>query len=135
MTEGNLQILQWVWTAIAAPLIGWFAWILAAQRKAKRRKKAILARIIGLPMECKSILVQFHDQRAHTLRADPESPPIRVLVNRRIMTLGPGSGEYHAIDAYVSILPDVWEVMDDWTAIDPDILTAREYAAKPSRQI
>jgi len=113
---------------MVAPILGWFAGLFAARRQMKRRKKAIIRDLAGLPIECKAILIHLHNQHTHTLRTNPGSPPMRVLMQRGIMERGPGGGTYDAVDCYVSILPNVWEVMDDWVSVEPRIVEVRECA-------
>ena len=122
------EIIKWTGTVIAAPVFGWFGGLFAGRRQMKRRKKAIIRDLAGLPIECKAILIDFHDKHTHTLRTDPGSPPMCLLIQRGIAERGPGGGTYDAIDCYVSILPDVWEVMDDWATFDPGVTEARKYA-------
>jgi hypothetical protein len=124
-----IEIAKWAWTAIAAPVFGWFGGLFAARSHAKRRKKAIIRDLAGLPIECQAILIHFHDQHTHTLRGDPYVPPMCVLVDRGIVMRGASGGTHNAIDRYMSIRPDVWEVMDDWSRYDlVAIEKAREYA-------
>lgn len=120
-----VEVIKWGWTAIAAPVFGWFAGRFAARGQMKRRKKAVIRDLAGLPIECKAILIDFHDKHTHTLRTYPGSPPMRVLMQRGIASRGPGGGTYDAVDCYVSIHPDIWEVMDDWAATDRDIIASR----------
>ncbi len=129
-----LEVIKWAWTAIAAPVFGWFAGLFAARRQMGRRRKVVIRDLAGLPVECKAILIFFHDQRSHTIRTDPGSPPMRVLMQRGIASRGPGGGTYDAVDSYVSIHPDIWEVMDDWVRSDRDVAAAREYATQFIRQ-
>lgn len=125
------EIIKTGWTLIVAPVFGWFAGKLGARRQIKRQKKAIIQDLVGLPMECKAILVQFLAQKAHTIRTDPGSPPMCVLIQRGIVDRGPGGGTYDAIDCYMSIRPDFWEVMDDWVFWDKSLTVF----LKPPNQI
>lgn len=128
------EIIKWAWTVIAAPVLGWFAGLFAARRQMKRQQKAVIRDLAGLPIECKAMLIHFHDHHTHTLRTDPGSPPMRVLMQRGIASRGPGGGTFDAVNSYVSIHPDIWEVMDDWAASDRDIVPAREYARQCFQQ-
>ena len=111
------------------------AWTrIAARRQMKRRKKAIIRDLTGLPIECKAILINFHDQHTHTLRTDPSSAPMRVLIQRGIARRGPGGGTYDAVDCYVSIRTDIWEAMDEWAVSDPDIIAIIRETALQFRQ-
>jgi hypothetical protein len=121
-----IEAIKSGWTLIVAPVLGWFGGVFASRRQLKLRRKVIIRDLAGLPIECKAILIQFHDQRTHTLRADPYSPPMCVLVDRGIMIRGPSGGTYDAIDKYMSIHPNIWEVMDDWSATDQSINMVRQ---------
>src|SRR3990170_4413027 len=101
-----VELIKVAWSIIAAPF-GWFVGRFAARRQMKRRKEAIIRDLTGLPIECKAILAHFHDQRTHTLRTDPSSPPMLVLIQRGIARRGPGGGTYNAVDSYVSIRADI----------------------------
>jgi hypothetical protein len=130
-TSSIFEIVKWAWPLVVAPVLGWFGGLFAARRQLKRRKKAIIRELSGLPIECKAILANFHDQRAHTLRTDPGSPPMLVLMQRGIAKRGPGGGTYEAVDCYVSIRSDIWEAMDDWIVSDLDIITIRAEHLSP----
>lgn len=124
------EVIKWVWTAVTAPVLDWIAGRFGARQQMKRRRRAIIRDLEGLPIECKAILLEFHNQHTHTLRTDPGSPPMRVLMQRGIARRGPGGGTYDAVDSYVSIAPAVWEVMDDWVAADQQISTAADDATQ-----
>lgn len=80
--------------------------------------------LCGLPPEAKAELVNFHDQRTHTLRLNPGDPVVQLLVDRGILILGPGGGTYDAVDRYATVRPQFWEVVDDW--LWTEALTAHE---------
>ncbi len=80
--------------------------------------------ITGLPPECKAILANFHEHRTHTLRADPLAPTMLVLTGLNIARRGGGS--HDAIDCYMTVVPDVWEMMDDWIALEIAAASAGE---------
>ena len=109
---------KWLVTVIIAPIIGWFVGYFTALRRAKRRRESIIGELRGLPSECKTYLVDFYNERTHTMGSDPGSAVVRLLSQRGIVTIGPGIGPYRAVHGYVSITPDVWEVMDDWIPHD-----------------
>ena len=115
--SGWFEKIQWGWAAAGA-VIGWFGKVVSGFLNRKRRKKALLTVLIGLPPECKAILADFYKQGTHTRRTDPFSPPMNVLTGMRIIDRGPGGGGHSAIDCYMTVVPDVWEVMDDWIAIE-----------------
>ena len=131
-TSNIVELIKLAWAAIG-PLVGWFVGRSSIRRQIKRRKEAIIRDLSGLPIECKAILIYFYDQHTHTLRTDPSSPPMLVLIQRGIARRGPGGGTYKAVDCYVSISSDIWEAMDDWVISDPDIIAIRENALQ-SRQ-
>lgn len=132
----GLEILQWVYVAIVAPLLGalggWArAWLLE-RRRGKRRKKVILAELSGLPAEAKSVLVDFYHQGTHTLRGDPSTPVMKLLASRGHIAVGPGTGGYDAVNRYLSVAPDIWEVMPDWVLNDAAALAiVREQFFEP----
>ena len=118
----NFEILQWVYVAIVAPLLGafggwarswWLEW-----RSSKRRKKNIISTLSGLPPESKAVLIDFHKNNAHTMRVDPGHPAVRFLVSAGVLVVGPGGGTYDAVDRYLTIKPRIWELMDDWVLND-----------------
>ncbi len=118
----DFEVFQWIYVAIVAPLLGaiggWFRAWWVEWRSAKRRKKNIITLLSGLPPESKAILVDFHQKGTHTSRTDPGDPAVRVLVNSGFLVIGPGGGTYDAVDRYLTIKPDIWEVMDDWVISD-----------------
>ncbi|NMG31276.1 super-infection exclusion protein B [Aromatoleum evansii] len=87
-------------------------------RSAKRRKKNIITLLSGLPPESKAVLIDFYEQGTHTRRTDPGDPAVRVLVSSGFLLPGPGGGTYDAIDSYLTIKSNIWEVMDDWVVMD-----------------
>ena len=114
-----MSVIQWLYVAIVAPLLGWLGGWFHSWRRGKRRKKAILAELSGLPPEAKSVLVDFYHQGTHTLRGDPFAPIVKLLVSRGHIAVGPGAGSYDAVNRYLSITPHIWEVMPDWVFVDP----------------
>jgi len=130
MPDIGLNFFQWLYVAVIAPVFGWLGGVFGAAWKNRRRNKAIVEHLCGLPPECKKVLVEFYENGSHTLRGDPMSPPIRVLINQGIVIRGPGGGTYDAIDRYLSIAPHIWKVMDKWVATDEfvvqKLLKARE---------
>jgi len=124
----DIEAARWIYTAIAAPLLGaiggWLRGFLIDRRTAKRRKKAILLKLSGLPPEAKAELIEFHQHGTQTRRADPGKPTIRLLAHEGILSVGPGRGTYDAIDRYLTIRPDVWELMRDWIVSDAIAISA-----------
>lgn len=117
-----MENLQWIYVVIVAPLLGaiggglrsWYGeW-----RAAKRRKKRVISRLSGLPLESKAVLIDFYQNGTHTSRADPGYPAVKVLIHSGFLTVGPGGGTHDAIDRYLTIKPEVWEVMECWIAVD-----------------
>lgn len=123
----DFEAIQWVYVAIVAPLLGAFGgWLRSwwsEWRSAKRRKKNIVSLLSGFPPESKAVLIDFHQNGTHTRRTDPGNPAVRVLVNSGFLVIGPGGGTYDAVDRYLTIKPDVWEVMDDWVVSDAVSIT------------
>jgi hypothetical protein len=121
----KFAIFQWVYVAIVAPLLGviggWGHSWWTERRSAKRRKKSIIAILSGLPPESKAVLIHFYKNGAHTRRADPSLPAIRVLESAGILTVGPGGGTYDAVDRYLTVRAQIWELMEDWIKSDISI--------------
>lgn len=133
----NFEILQWVYVAIFAPLLGaiggWLRSWWSERRSAKRREKHIVARLSGFPPESKAVLIDFYQHGTHTRRADPGHPAIRVLIKSGYMSVGPGGGTYNAVDSYLIIRPEVWEVMDSRVVKDAgSIAMVRKQFLEPS---
>jgi len=76
----------------------------------------------GLPTESKSVLVEFVINEKHTLRGDPNSPPVRVLIQHGVLTKGPGGGTYDAVDSYLSVSNKFWTVRHRWLASDAEAM-------------
>lgn len=124
---------KWLWVAIVAPVLGWIAGLGGGRLAAKRRKKARIAHLRGYPPEIKTELIQFYVQGTHTVRGDPGSPAMLVLREQGVVKAGPGGGTYDAIDRYLTIRSDLWEVMDDWVASDLIALKLMQDALEPAR--
>lgn len=114
----NLDTAQFLWGAVVVPVLGWLGYFISAMWKRKRRKKALIKFLCGLPIEAKAVLVDFYKDGTHTMRGDPYCPAVCLLVERGVITRGPGGGGYDAADRYLSIRSSIWEVMDDWAAVD-----------------
>ena len=110
-----LDAAKWIGGGIVA-VGGWFAGRWALRRSCRERRAKIITHLNGLPNECKAVLLDFHEKRVHTLRGPPCDPPVRLLISQGIITHGPGGGTYDAVDSYLSIRPDVWDVMDAWVS-------------------
>lgn len=122
MALGDFAIFQWIYAAILAPILGTAA-ILIRNRwrrrsSARRRKERIIQHLSGLPLEAKAVLIEFHQNGAHTMRCDPFERAIKVLVNQGVIIPGPGGGTYDAVDRYFSIRPEIWELIEDWVIAD-----------------
>ncbi|XZG69256.1 hypothetical protein ACTSKR_11390 [Chitinibacteraceae bacterium HSL-7] len=113
--------LKWLFVVIIAPLLGalggWLRTAWMQRRAAKGRIKNTLILLCGLPPEMKAVLIDFHQQGTHTLRDDPTDPAIQFLIAAGFL-VPTRTGPHHAIDCYLSIKPDIWEVMDDWVSAD-----------------
>lgn len=118
----EFEAIQWIYVAIVAPLLGaiggWFRTWWVQRQSSKRRKKNIITLLSGLPPESKAVLIDFHQSGTHTRRTNPGDPAVRVLVNSGFLAIGPGGGTYDAVDSYLTIKPEIWEVMDDWVISD-----------------
>ena len=125
----DIELLEWLRIAVIAPVVGVFGtWLrrrVSASAAAKRREKALIARLVGLPAESKAVLVDLHIDGTQTFRGDPVHPGIAVLVNARILTEGP-AGSYAAVDRYFTVRPEIWELTEEWVVVDP--FAAREVA-------
>lgn len=115
----NLDSAKFLWGAIIAPVLGWLGYFVRAMWKRKRRKEFLVNFLSGLPLEAKSVLIDFYQEGTHTMRGNPYSPAVSLLVERGIVTRGPGAGGYSAANSYLSIRPDIWEVMHAWVVTDP----------------
>lgn len=122
MPDIGLDFLQWLYVALIAPVLGWLGGVFGGAWKERRKSKAVIKHLCGLPPECKKILIEFFESRSHTLRGDPLSPPVRLLINQGIVVMGPGGGTYDAVDRYLSVVPHVWKVMEKWAATDEFVL-------------
>lgn len=89
-----------------------------ASAESKRRRKSLIQHLSGLPPESKAVLIDFHQNGTHTRRSDPTAPAAKVLIQQGLVKIGPGGGTYDAVDRYLTIVPDVWEVMNDWISAD-----------------
>lgn len=110
--------LKWLIGAIVAPVAGWLGLIWSRRRTAKRRKKAVIRHLSGYPPDAKAKLIDFHLQGTHTKRGDPGDPIIELMAQQGVLKIGPGAGGYAAVNRYLTINSQVWEVMDDWIASD-----------------
>lgn len=114
-----IEIGKWLFVAVVAPVFGWFGGAARDWRAAKRRKKFHIAVLRGLPPEAKAELVDFYRQGAHTKRGNPCVPIVEMMAAQGILKIGPGAGGYAAVNRYLTISPELWEVMDDWICRDP----------------
>jgi hypothetical protein len=108
-----LDAAKWIGGGIVA-IGSWLAGRWALRHSQRERRKRIVRHLHGLPNECKAVLLEFHEKGAHTLRGDPYAPPMRVLISQGVVTHGPGGGTYDAIDCYLTVKSEVWDVMDRW---------------------
>ena len=108
-----LEAAKWVGGGITLAG-GWIVGRWSLRRSRRERQKKIIKYLHGLPNDCKVVLAEFYQHGAHTLRGDPHDPPMRFLISQGIITQGPGGGTYDAVDSYLSIKPDVWDVIDAW---------------------
>ncbi len=131
--DDGLSLYAAIYSTIAAPFFAWFWSWLAGRRRERNRIRSLVGRLRGLPQDLKAVLVQFQMQGAHTVAGNPSAPAIRQLRAMRIISVGEGRGSYDAVDAYLSIAGDVWDVFDKWAKVDPDVsrLTAELLAPAP----
>lgn len=113
-----LDQLKWLIGAVVAPVAGWLGLTWSRRSAAKRRQEVRINFLRGLPPQAKAVLVDFHLQGTHTQLGNPSEPIILLMAKKGILEVGPGGGTYDAVNSYLSIRPDFWEVMDDWTAND-----------------
>ena len=114
----DIETFKWLYGIIIAPFIAWAGVAIRNRIRRKRRRESNIRFLAGLPPECKSALIEFYKNGTHTMRGDPLSPSIKVLVREGVIKIGPGGGTYDAIDRYLTVVPGVWDVMDDWLAIE-----------------
>lgn len=114
----GIDLLQWLYVVIIAPVLGWLGGWFQSWSGKRRKTKALVAYLAGFPPEAKAKLVEFYYHRAHTLRGNPMDPVVRLLVRRQVLSVGPGGGTYDAVDSYLTIRSDVWEVMNNWMVDD-----------------
>lgn len=113
-----LELFKWGVTVLVLPLIGWWAGRRALRRRLAADRRRKLALLCGLPYEMKAVLIDCYDQGAHTVARDPYEPAVAYLVRYGYMTQGPGARGYKAVNAYLTVRPDVWELMPEWVAVD-----------------
>ena len=94
--------------------LGWFAGRWALRRSRKQRRERLIRFLDGLPAEAKAVLVHFHENGTHTMRGDPLDRTIEFLITNGVLVAGVGGGTYDAIDRYLTVRPDVWEVVQKW---------------------
>lgn len=127
----DLQLLQWIYTALAAPLLGWLGGWMHSRYKARQTNKARVDFLSGLPVECKCELLVFMLHRAHTRRGDPGSPPIRLLERMGVVVVATGGGMFDAVDRYISVKIGYWTIMDEWVRKDTEaVVLMTEIAAE-----
>lgn len=127
----DIQLLQWVYTALAAPLLGWLGGWMHSRYKAKKTMKARVDFLSGLPPECKCELLVFKLHGAHTMRGDPGSPPMRILERMGVVVIGTGGGTFDAVDRYISVKLSYWTTLDEWLRKDTEaVVLMTEIAAE-----
>lgn len=107
------EIAKWAWATVLAPAFGWIARGLATKMAFKRRRKALLVQIKGLPPEAKSILRGFYENGCHTMAGNSDHPGIAVLLSLGMGDMGPSRRMDHTTHCYFTIRPDVWAVVND----------------------
>lgn len=122
----DFSALQWLYVAIVAPLLGWVGGWFRSWFLERRKANEVIAHLCGLPLEAKAELVQFNFHGSHTLRCDPMSPPVRLLIDQGVLRRGPGGGSYDAVDSYLTVRADIWKVMDTWVRRDKSIIPVLE---------
>lgn len=120
MLKFDLQLLQWVYTALAAPLLGWLGGWMHSRYKAKQTIKARVDFLSGMPPECKCELLVFKLHRTHTMRGDPGRPPMRLLERMGVVVIGTGGGTFDAVDRYISVKHSYWTMLDEWIRKDTE---------------
>lgn len=115
----DMQLLQWVYVAIAAPALGWIGGWLQQQNKVRQSRKARITFLKGLPDEAKLCLMSFYHNKTHTLRGDPNEPVVRYLTQMKVLHVGTGGGTFDAVDRYLTVMSAYWVVLDRWLLADP----------------
>lgn len=116
-----LALYAAIYSTLAAPFFAWLFGHVAGRRRARARRRGLIGRLTGLPDELKAVLVDFHMQGAHTLRGDPSAPAIRQLRLMKLVLVGEGGGTYDAVDAYLTVAGEVWDVIGEWVERDPAV--------------
>lgn len=109
-----MDLGHWIEIATAAAG-GWLAqdvraWI-RGRIQAARTRDQWGSYIAGLPPECLDLLGDFVTAGSHTMRANPSEPAMRLLIQRGLVIPGPSGGTYSAVDRYLTLRPDVWDVL------------------------
>jgi len=118
----DTQLLQWIYVAVAAPLLGWLGAWLHQQNKARRSRKARVEFLRGLPEEAKLCLLGFYHNKTHTMRGDPGAPVVRYLTQMKVLHVGTGGGTFDAVDRYLTVMSAYWSIFDRWLVADPDAI-------------
>lgn len=129
----DIGTIQWVYVTLIAPVLGWFGGWFHSWNGKRRKTKAVVAYLSGLPPEVKAELVNFHFHGAHTLRGDPTAPTVSLLVSQGLLSVGPGGGTYDAIDRYLTVRADVWEAMNPWIVTDHKVIGLMEEVLEKSQ--
>jgi hypothetical protein len=108
-----LESVKWAVATIFLPCLGWFGRGFSANMAIKRRRKALLTQIKGLPPEAKAILIGFYKNGCHTMAGNPGHPGIAVLASLGMGDMGPTRRMNHTTQCYFTIGPQVWEIVTD----------------------
>lgn len=110
------EIGKWVYVAVLAPVLGGIGGWWMAARRGRQKQKKLIAYLSGLPPEHKAVLIEFAVERTHTLGGDPYHPAVQHLVSIGFLRVGAGRGGFDAINRWIHLRSDVWEVLEPWIA-------------------
>lgn len=119
LTEMKIELIQWIYVAIIAPLFGAAGAWLHAIIRTRRSRKQFVEYLSGHPSESKAVMVEFITAEKHTMRGDPLNPPVRILLSHGILFRGPDGGTQDAVDSYLSVTSKYWAARNNWLLTDP----------------
>lgn len=128
----DTELVKWVLFAVVSPLLVWIGGVLRGRNAERRDRDRRMRFLRGLPSQNKAVLVEFCVQGTHTLRLDPTADGCKLLVAQQILIAGPGGGSYDAVDRYLTIAPEYWELMDEWARRDK---FARQLSRQRAREL
>nr|WP_320131969.1 hypothetical protein [uncultured Holophaga sp.] len=117
------ELLKWLSGLLTGGVLLWIVqqgWGRHLKRVERKQKKVnLITYLCGLPDEMKAVLLQHHIKGAHTLKGNPGDLATAELIRQGILRLGGAGGEFASVNSYLSVRPDIWEVMrNDWERSD-----------------